>query len=337
MPTLVSLADLERLMRDAFANSKVAPDTAAIVAAALAKAEADGISSHGAARVPAYAEQALHGKADGFAVPTIERTAAATLRVDARTGFAFPAIRKGLDAAYDIIGETGIVALGIANSHHFGVAGHPVEEAAERGLMAIAFSNTPHAIAPWGGKIGLFGTNPVAYACPRPGKPPLVMDLSLSVAARGKVVLAAKEGKPIPEGWALDSDGNPTTDSKAALDGTMLPIGGPKGAALALMVELLCGALTGSHFGYEGTSFFEPTGAPPKVGHLILLIDPRRFGGGDTAARTEAMLQAILGQPGTRLPGERRLALRAKAQAEGVTLPDALHAEIARRAANNPA
>lgn len=333
MPTRLSLAELETLIRDAFANSKVAPDTAAIVAAALTRAEADGISSHGAARTPAYAEQALHGKADGFAVPRLERTAAAALRVDAGTGFAFPAIRLGLDAAYEIIGETGIVALGIANSHHFGVAGHPVEEAAERGLMALAFSNTPQAIAPWGGKIGLFGTNPVAYACPRPGKPPLVMDLSLSVAARGKVVLAAKEGKPIPEGWALDVDGNPTTESKAALDGTMLPIGGPKGSALALMVELLCGALTGSHFGYEGTSFFEPTGEPPKVGHLILLIDPARFGGGsDTAGRTEAMLQEILGQPGTRLPGERRLELRARAQAEGVDLPDALYADIARRA-----
>lgn len=335
MPHRLSLPALEALIRDVMLNSCVTPATAASVARALTRAEAEGISSHGAARAPVYADQALNGKADGMATPAVERTAAAVIRVDARTGFAFPAIDAGLEAACNILPETGIAAVGIANSHHFGVAGHPVEDMALKGYIALAFSNTPQAMAPWGGNRGLFGTNPIAFAFPRQGRPPLVMDLSLSVAARGKIVLAAKEGRAIPEGWAIDAEGNPTTDSTAALAGTVLPIGDAKGSALALMIELLCGALTGSNFGYEGTSFFEAEGAPPRVGHMILLFDPARFGGGDVAARGEEMFAQIMGQPGARLPGERRRALKAAAERDGLSLPDALYAELVRRAGSN--
>lgn len=332
MPHRLSLAALEALIRDVMLNSRVTPATAASVARALTRAEAEGISSHGAARAPVYADQALNGKADGMVTPVVERTAAATIRVDARTGFAFPAIEAGLEAASNILPETGIAAIGIANSHHFGVAGHPVEDAARRGYIALAFSNTPQAMAPWGGNKGLFGTNPIAFAFPRRERPPLVMDLSLSVAARGKIVLAAKEGRDIPEGWAIDAEGNPTTDSAAAAAGTVLPIGGAKGSALALMVELLCGALTGSNFGYEGTSFFEAEGAPPRVGHMILLFDPARFGGGDVAGRGEEMFARIMEQPGARLPGGRRQAQREMAERDGVALPDALYSDLQRRA-----
>lgn len=320
-----------------FVNSKVDPDTARIVADALVRAEADGISSHGIARVPPYAEQAMNGKVDGFAKPTVTRTAAAVLDVDSRIGFAFPAIRLGLAAAADIVRDTGIVAIGIKHSHHFGVAGHHVEDAANLGLMALAFSNTPAAIAPWGGSKALYGTNPIAFACPRgDGRPPLVIDLSVSTVARGKVVLADKSGTPIPDDWALDADGHATTDAKVALTGSMAPLGGrtagAKGAALGLMIELLCGALTGSNFGYQGSSFFEPTGAPPSIGHLILIMDPNAFGGGaGTVARAEEMFAEILGQPGTRLPGDSRLAKRAAAPG-GITIPEALAQDLEARA-----
>ena len=261
MPSYAPAA-LTDLITRVFENSRVAPATARVVAEALVRAEADGISSHGVARVPPYAEQAMNGKVDGFAEPALTRTAAAVLDVDSRIGFAFPAIRLGLDAAADIVGETGIVAVSIRRSHHFGVAGHHVEDAARRGFLAIAFSNTPAAIAPWGGARALFGTNPIAFACPRADGPagesraPLVIDLSVSTVARGKVVLAAKAGSPIPDDWALDADGNPTTDAAVALEGSMAPLGGrsagAKGSALGLMIELMCGALTGSNFGYQG-------------------------------------------------------------------------------------
>lgn len=329
---------LTDLITRVFVNSKVAPDTARTVAEALVRAEADGISSHGVARVPPYAEQAMNGKVDGFATPTVTRTAAAVLDVDSRIGFAFPAIRLGLETAAGIVGETGIVAIGIKHSHHFGVAGHHVEDAVRQGLMALAFSNTPAAIAPWGGATALYGTNPIAFACPRAdGHDPLVIDLSVSTVARGKVVLAAKNGQTIPDDWALDAEGNPTTDPSVGLAGSMAPLGGrsagAKGAALGLMVELLCGALTGSNFGYEGSSFFEPTGAPPSIGHLILVMDPKAFGGGaGSLARSEAMFAEILKQPGTRLPGDSRLARRAAAPS-GISIPDALAQDLETRAA----
>ena len=329
--------ELHSLITEAFTRSKVAPDIAAVVADALVRAEADGISSHGVARVPPYAEQAKCGKVDGHARPTLSESARAVLDVDSRIGFAFPAIRLGLDAAVERVSDTGIVAVSIRNSHHFGVAGHHVEDAADRGLVAIAFSNTPAAIAPWGGKTALYGTNPIAFACPRgDGRSPLVIDLSVSTVARGKVVLAANTDAPIPEDWALDVEGQATTDAKAALAGSMAPLGGQsagaKGAALGLMVELLCGALTGSNFGYQGSSFFEPTGAPPCVGHLILVMDPAAFGGGATfVGRAEEMFAEILKQDGTRLPGDGRLAKRA-ASRESITIPDALAGDLEQRA-----
>ncbi|UUX51905.1 Ldh family oxidoreductase [Nisaea acidiphila] len=333
----ISLDELEKTITAAFANSKVAPDTAEIVARALVRAEADGISSHGVARVPPYAEQAKCGKVDGFAKPSASRPRPGVVNVDSHIGFAFPAIALGLADGIKAARETGIAAIGISHSHHFGVAGHHVEDAADAGLVALAFSNTPSAIAPWGGNKALYGTNPIAFAWPRTGKVPMVIDLSVSTVARGKVTLAAKAGKPIPEDWAFDADGNATTDANAALAGSMAPLGGAgagaKGAALALMVELLCGALTGSNFGYQGTSFFEPTGAPPSIGHMILLFDPAAFGGAENfAGRGEEMFAEIIAQEGARLPGDRRIVLREQAAKDGVDIPNALYEDIKGRA-----
>ncbi|MBI1776133.1 MAG: Ldh family oxidoreductase [Proteobacteria bacterium] len=305
---------------------------ARVVAEALIAAEADGLASHGLSRLPAYADQALAGKVDGFARPMVERVAAACLRVDAATGFAYPAIRIGLQDLLPLARAQGLAALAIANSHHFGVAGHTVEPIAAAGLVGCIFGNSPAAIAPWGGSKPLFGTNPIGFAWPRRSVPPLVIDLSLSKVARGKIMIAAQKGDPIPEGWALDEAGQPTTDAKAALAGAMLPMGDAKGAALVLMVELLAVALTGSNFGYEASSFFDTKGAPPRVGQFLIAIDPNAFGGSHALERAEALFSAILAEPGTRLPGQRRLALRRRAEAYGISVPDALYAELERRA-----
>jgi (2R)-3-sulfolactate dehydrogenase (NADP+) len=231
----------------------------------------------------------------------------------------------------------GVVAVGVTNSHHFGAAAYHIEPLARAGLVALAFGNSPAAIAPWGGSTGLYGTNPIAFACPRlmpdGGDAPLVIDLSLSKVARGKIMVAAQRGEPIPEGWALDAAGKPTSDAKAALAGTMLPLGDAKGAALVLIVELLSAALTGANFGYQASSFFDAKGPPPRVGQFFLLIDPGRFGAG-FPARVGTLAAAVLAQPGTRLPGDRRLAARAKAARDGVVIPDALARELEMRAAN---
>ena len=167
----------------------------------------------------------------------------------------------------------GVAVGAIRRSHHCGAAGHPVERLAEAGLVAMMFANTPSAIAPWGGSKAVFGTNPVAFACPYPGHAPIVVDLSLSKVARGNIMAAKQRGETIPEGWALDEDGKPTTDPDAALRGTMLPLGDAKGTALALMVELLAAGLTGSNFAAEASSFLDAKGSPPGTGQLIVAFD----------------------------------------------------------------
>ncbi|SHE44147.1 (2R)-3-sulfolactate dehydrogenase (NADP+) [Modicisalibacter ilicicola DSM 19980] len=296
---------------------------------ALLNAERDGLPSHGLSRLPFYLDQAASGKVDATAVPRVEIDGA-VVRVDACHGLAFPAIARGLAVGIDQVRASGLAAISIARSHHFGVAGAPVEAAARQGLMALAFSNAPSAMAPWGGNRPLYGTNPIAFACPRRDAEPLLIDLSLSKVARGKVMLAKKAGKQIPDDWALDVDGKPTTDPDAAIAGSMVPAGDAKGAALALMVELLTAGLAGSHFGFQASSFFEAEGEAPDTAHLILLFDPARFSDG-FLAHAETLFAAMLEQPGVRLPGERRHQLRREFDGR-LRLPGELVAALERQA-----
>lgn len=333
MSEQLSLHAARALARAVLIAAGASRAAAEATAEALVAADADGIASHGLSRLPAYADQIRSGKVKGQAEPALEWTSVSTLRVDAREGLAFPAIAAGLEAAAGRVAESGIVAVSVFASHHAGVMGHHVEQMAERGLAALAFSNSPQAIAPWGGQAGVFGTNPIAFATPRKDAAPLVIDASLSKVARGKIMVAAQRGNAIPGDWALDAQGNPTTDPKAALAGTMLPIGDAKGAALVLMVEILAAALTGGQFGFEAASFFTAEGPSPAIGHLFLVMDPVRLGGPDYLVRLELLLGAILGQEGTRLPGERRLKARAIGEAEGITIPADLLEDLQRRSA----
>ena len=330
--TVRSSSELHKLVARVLVGAGASPVTAAIVADALVAAEIDGISSHGLSRLPAYADQVASGKIDGLAHPEVIQTASAVVSVDARHGFAFPAISAGIDAALPIVRETGVVAIAIRNSHHCGALGRHVESLARHNVLALAFSNTPAAIAPWGGTQGVFGTNPIALACPRRDREPLVIDLAMSVVARGKIMQAATRNESIPEGWALGPSGKPTTDPREALAGTMVPIGGAKGAALAMMVELLSAALTRSHFGFEASSFFDAKGQPPGIGQLFLMFDIQTFGGDAVLERIEVLCHAIEADPGARLPGARRFADRKRIAESGIAVPDQLYQELLRRA-----
>ena len=305
------------------------------VANALVAADADGVASHGVSRLPGYADQVASGKIAGQAIPLLEKPAKAAVRVDAAHGFAYPAMELGLTHALELVRETGIVGVSIANSHHAGMAGRPVEAMASFGMVALGFVNSPAAIAPWGGTAALFGTNPIAFACPNGDNPPIVVDLALSKVARGKIKLAADAGKPIPDDWALDGEGQPTTDAGAAMSGSLLPMGDARGAALVLAVEILAATLTASNYGFEASSFFEAEGPPPGVGQFFIVMDPAAFAGSAEAftARMAALMTAYMDQPGTRLPGARRHENRAKAEAEGVDIPDALIASLESRIA----
>ena len=329
----ISLDDLRDLAARVLEASKTSQENAAIVAEALVRADADGITSHGVARIPAYTDQAKSGKVNGFAIPEITETASAAIRVDAKNGFAYPAFALGLDRAAEMVTEAGITAVAIGNSHHAGVGGHHVEKLAEKGFPAMMFLNSPAAIAPWGGNRALYGVNVIAFACPRPSAPPLVIDLSMSKIVRGKIKLAADKGESLDEGLATDADGIPTTDpAKAMQGGSLLPIGDAKGAALALMVEIMSAALTGSQFGFEASSFFDADGPPPATGQFFLVFAPERLGGEGFQDRMETLLGAITDQPGTRLPGQRRFDNRKRAEQDGVDIPDALMADLHQRA-----
>jgi len=320
-----SKSELYQLAVDVLEKHNTSLSNAQHVAKALVAAEADGLASHGLSRLPAYSAQADSGKVAGFAVPEVDKVASAALHIDAANGFAFPALALAVDSLAELVTDTGIAVAAITRSHHFGVAGYHVEELAQRGMIGLLFGNSPQAIAPWGGSQGLFGTNPIAFATPRKADAPLVIDLSLSKVARGKIMLANQRDEPIPEGWALDAEGKPTSDPAAAMAGTMLPMGDAKGAALVLMVEILAAALTSANFGFEASSFFDADGQSPGVGQLLIAINPGPLSHGGYSQRLDTLLGAILDQPGTRLPGQRRLTNRAVAETEGVQLPEKLY------------
>ena len=325
--------EVDDLARRVLLRAGTSAANAEPVVASIVAAEADGIHSHGLFRLPTYAEHVACGKVDGHAVPRVTQTGPAALHADAACGFAHPAIAAGLHALLPLATETGCAALAVGNSYNCGVVGHHVAVLADAGLVGLGFVNGPGAIAPWGGTKAMFGTTPFAFACPRAGGlPPLIVDQSSSVVAKGEVLLHAKAGKPIPPGWALDAEGQPTTDADAGLAGSMAPFGGVKGASMAMAIELLAAGLTGAQFGYQASSFGANEGGPPRTGQLFIALNPARLGGGAFRERVEAFLQTILQQPGTRLPGDRRLAARARYPAHGVTISDSLAADLRRRA-----
>jgi (2R)-3-sulfolactate dehydrogenase (NADP+) len=328
MPRL-TLPEAEALARRALAAAGANPRMAALTAAALLAAETQGQAGHGLSRVPQYAAFLRNGRADGAAEPAVIAERGGAALVDARHGLAYPAVALAVEEAARRAAAHGVAFLGITNSHHSGAMGLPVADLARRGLVALAFTNSPAAMPVPGGRRALMGTNPVAAAFPRRNGDPLVIDLALSAVARGKILFAAKEGKSIPEGWALDAEGRPTTDAKAAMGGIMLAMGGTKGALLALVVELLCTALTGAAFGFEADSFFHDEGNRPRLGQALLAVDPGALAGNAAYLdRVETLVAAMLAEEGVRLPGARRAGLAARAAAEGVEVAAPLLATL---------
>jgi (2R)-3-sulfolactate dehydrogenase (NADP+) len=273
-----------------------------------------------------------NGRVNGAALAQVLRRKGGALLVDAQEGLAFPACELAVREAIAAAREHGVAFAGVTNSHHCGVVVDHLRLAAAAGMVGLGFANSPSARPAAGGRHPIFGTNPVAAAFPRRGADPLMIDLSLSEVARGKLMVAAREGKPIPTGWALDKDGQPTTDPKAGMDGSMLPIGAvssPKGAMLALVVELLVTALIGANFGFEASSFFVDEGNRPRIGQAFVLVDPGALAGADSYLdRVEVLIAEMLRDDGVRLPGARREALRRRAEAEGIEVSEGMLAAL---------
>ena len=313
-----------RALKRAGASKAMAQSTAQ----ALVAAEAEGLGGHGLSRVALYCQHLKEGRANGKAKPKIIKRKGATALIDAGGGLAFLACALAVKEAITRAKKSGVSFVGVTNSHHMGALAYHLAPIAQAGMVGLAFTNSPSAINAWGGKRAFYGTNPVAAIFPRNNAEPIVVDLSLTEVTRGKIMVYAKEGKPIPPGWAVDKDGNSTTDAKVALTGSLNAIGGVKGAALALMVEVLCVGLTGAAFSFENDSYFEP-GNKPRIGHAILTIDPGALAGSDAYfSRLEVMINAMLRDEGVRLPGARRQKLMAAARAQGVAVADTQMAEL---------
>jgi (2R)-3-sulfolactate dehydrogenase (NADP+) len=316
----------------------VGDEAAHTTAEALVWADAHGVPTHGVSRLPPYLDLVRLGRVDGLVLPHVLREHGATVLVDALDGFAYPALKLLRQAMLAKVSDTGVVFGAVRHSHHFGAAAYHLHAIGQAGLVGLVLGNSPAALPAWGGKRPLFGTNPIAAVFPRRDAPPLLIDLSLAAVAKGKVAQAAREGRAIPLGWALDKDGQPTTDADAAMQGMLCAMGGVKGTLLALTLELLCAALTGSAFGYEADTFFVAEGNRPRIAQSMLVIDPAALSGQAVyLQRVEDLVEAMLADEGVRLPGDRGRAAASRALVDGIEVPEALLASVQERLALRPA
>lgn len=317
----LTLAEIEALSLKALMAAGTSEANARPLAAATAATEADGVASHGLAYIPIYCEHVLCGKVDGQAVPVVSQPRPGVVKVDAATGFAHAAIEAGFAQLIPAARSQGIAALAIHNSYNCGVLGYHTFRLAQEGLLAIGFTNAPASIAPSGGAKPVVGTNPFSIAAPgADGQPAILIDQSASTIAKSEVMKHAREGKPIPEGWALDAEGNPTTDPEIGLKGSMAPSGGYKGVGIALMTEMMAAAMTGATLGIHASPFSGTAGGPPKTGQMFLAIDPAATSGGDFAVRLADLANAIHAQDGAHLPGDGRCEKRMAAHRDGVAV-----------------
>lgn len=320
--TILSVPDLTARVRVIFERAAVSPAQAAAVARVIAAGERDACKSHGVYRIEGCLRTLKAGKVDPVAEPLAVADGSAIVRVDARHGFAPLAIETGLPLLAERARALGLAALVINDCTHFSALWPEVEALAAEGLAGLALCPSYSAVAPAGGLRPLFGTNPMAFGWPRPGRNPYVFDFATSVAARGEIELHRRAGRPIPEGWALDADGASTTDPERALAGAMLPFGGHKGSAISTMIELLGGPMIGDLTSAEALDVLGTTTLLPRHGELILAFDVRRFAAqrsGHPFAGAELLFDAILSQ-GARLPSQRRFEARLRSEAEGIPL-----------------
>lgn len=315
----VSIPEAEALINAALRASGVSEEAALSVARALVAAEAEGQVGHGFSRLADYVAQVRSGKVRADARVNLREVNTTTLIVDADFGFAYPALDAAIEGLARIADAHGTAVAAVTRSHHCGALSVQVDRIARRGFVAIMMANAPAAIAPWGSRTPLFGTNPIAFAAPRATGDPMVIDLSLSRVARGKVMHAKKSGQPIPEGWALDREGRPTTDPAEGLAGSMVPIGGAKGTSLALMVEILASVFGGANLSAEASSFFDAEGPPPGTGQFLMALKPPD--GAAFAQRLEHLFALIEAAEGARLPGARRLSALRRSREDGLAIP----------------
>jgi LDH2 family malate/lactate/ureidoglycolate dehydrogenase len=324
-----SAATLERFARSLLADSGLAPDHCDTIAHDLVKANLRGVDSHGISRVPMYLERLDRGLVNPTPDIKLTNVAAAVSQVDADNAMGFVPAHMAMDEACRLAGNAGIGMVGVKHSTHFGMAALYVLQALEQGYISMVFTNSSPAIPMWGGRTTFLGASPLAVGFPGHAHAPFLMDMAMTVIARGKVRLAAQRGEAIPEGLALDIDGNPTTDAAKAFEGVCLPFGGVKGSVLATMMDLMAGLLTGANFGGDVKSLYFDHGEPQNVGHTFMAIRPDLFmSRADYDSRMDEFYERAQALPKASgvdeilMPGEPEVRKEADRRANGIPLTD---------------
>jgi LDH2 family malate/lactate/ureidoglycolate dehydrogenase len=316
---------VQRVVTDICVAAGVATSDAGLLADSLVDADLNGASTHGVSRLAIYVRRIQKGLIDPRAELTVEARRPAVLAVDAGGGLGQVQALKVLELLFPLAARYGVASATIKNSQHFGALSYYCARAADRGMILLAMTNCEPAMPPHGASEAFFGTNPIAAAFPTGSGYPIQVDLATSVVARGNIIAAARKGEAIPPGWALDSDGNPTTDAEAALAGAVLPMAGHKGYALAVMVEALSGVLSGAAVGDRVGSMYKDMDRRQDVGHFFCLLDISAFM--DVAVWTERIDEMVLGIKGRRkrpgaeeilVPGEPWQRAAARHREEGI-------------------
>ena len=303
----LELDEIYNLAKKTFLNSGCDDETATVMADLVTKAERDGSLSHGLFRVPAYISGLKSGKINGKGKPNVKTITQSVIKVDGNNCLAPVVLKKSIPELVKLAKENGIAVLAITNSHHMAAMWPETEAVAEHGLAAFACTSYKPAVAPAGAIKPLFGTNPISFAWPRKNKPPVVFDMATASMAMGEVQVAKREGHKVPLGTGLTKDGKDTTDPAEIADGgVLLPFGGYKGSGIAMMVELLAGALVGDNFSYETAEKDNNDGGPPSGGEFILAISPEKLSNSDWDTHSSKFFEKMKSMGDVRLPGERR-------------------------------
>ena len=302
----LSLDEIYSLAKNVMLANGCDTANAEALADIICRAERDGSHSHGLFRVPGYVKALRSGKVDGKAKPTIKHLTPAVIQVDGHGCFAPLAQAVGLPALTEATEKIGIAALSLVGVHHFAALWPETEYLADRGFVGIACTAYMPAVAPAGSNEALFGTNPLSFAWPRPGHNPVVYDMATASMAMGDVQIAARDGREVPLGTGLDANGQPTTDPAEIAKGVLLPFGGYKGSAIAMMVELLAAGMTGEQFSFEARDTDNKDGGPPRGGEMIIGMSPAIIAGDGWQDHVEGFVQKLSNIDGVRMPGARR-------------------------------
>nr|WP_263324757.1 Ldh family oxidoreductase [Neobacillus sp. Marseille-Q6967] len=329
LPNRFDWEKLQQFCSDVFQNAGVKKENAETVAESLIQADLRGVDSHGVVRTAIYIERIEKNMMNPFAEPEIEAEDTATVLVNGHNNLGAVVGKKAVEIALEKAKERGAAIVGVKGSNHFGTGAFYALKAIQQDMILLVMSNASQTMPPTGGKRPFIGTNPLAIGVPAGKETPFVLDMATSVVARGKIIVASQKGEDIPLGWAVDKDGNPTTDSEAALEGAVLPVGGPKGYAISMFIDILAGVLTGAGFGKYVNNMYENWEEPQNVGHIFIAIDINRFIPLELfKERMDCYIQEIKAEPKADgveeilIPGEIEFRRTAERMKNGIVLPE---------------